>query len=92
MIWCEDFHGAAIGMAKTKDLVHFEKLENPFIPFNRNAVLFPRKIDGLYALLSRTSDSAHTPFGDIFISYSPDLEFRGRHRHGMSLQIIGGKI
>lgn len=52
MIWCEDFHGAAIGMAKTKDLVHFEKLENPFIPFNRNAVLFPRKIDGLYALLS----------------------------------------
>lgn len=84
VIWCEDFHGAAIGMAKTKDFVHFEKLENPFIPFNRNAVLFPRKIDGLYALLSRPSDSAHTPFGDIFISYSPDLEFWGRHRHVMS--------
>lgn len=84
IIWCEDFHGAAIGMAKTKDFENFTKLENPFIPYNRNAVLFPKKINGLYALLSRPSDSAHTPFGDIFLSYSPDLEYWGHHRHVMS--------
>lgn len=84
IIWCQDFYGASIGMARTKDFLTFEKLENPFLPFNRNAVLFPRKIGGLYTMLSRPSDSGHTPFGDIFISQSPDLEFWGRHRHVMS--------
>lgn len=84
IIWCQDFYGAAIGMASTKDFKTFKKVENPFLPFNRNAVLFPRKINGYYAMLSRPSDSGHTPFGDIFISYSPDMEFWGRHRHVMS--------
>jgi len=28
-------------------------MENPLMPFNRNGVLFPRRIGGLYALLSR---------------------------------------
>ncbi len=83
-IWCQDFYGAAIGIAKTKDFKTFTRVENPFIPFNRNAVLFPRKINGLFTLLSRPSDSGHTPFGDIFLSQSPDMEFWGRHRHVMS--------
>ncbi|MEG0741274.1 MAG: glycoside hydrolase family 130 protein [Clostridia bacterium] len=84
IIWCTDFHGAAIGMAKTTDFKTFTRLENPFIPFNRNAVLFPRKLHGMYKLLSRPSDSGHTPFGDIFLSESPDLTYWGRHRHVMS--------
>ena len=67
IIWCGDFHGASIGMAKTKDFKTFTRLENPFIPFNRNAVLFPRKINGTFRLFSRPSDSGHTPFGDIFL-------------------------
>lgn len=83
VIWCQDFYGAAIGMAKTKDFKKFVRLENPFIPFNRNAVLFPRKIGGNYMMLSRPSDSGHTPFGDIFLSESPDLTYWGRHRHVM---------
>ena len=83
IIWCEDFHGASIGMAKTTDFKSFERLENPFIPFNRNAVLFPRKINGLYNMLSRPSDSGHTPFGDIFLSQSPDMTFWGKHRFVM---------
>ena len=81
--WCTDFYGAAIGMAATKDFQTFTRLENPFIPFNRNAVLFPRKIGGMFKLLSRPSDSGHTPFGDIFLSDSPDMVFWGRHRHVM---------
>ncbi len=83
IIWCQDFYGAAIGVAKTKDFKLFTRIENPFLPFNRNAVLFPRKIDGKYMMLSRPSDSGHTPFGDIFISESRDMEYWGRHRHVM---------
>ncbi len=84
IIWCQDFWGAAIGMAKTTDFKTFTRIENPFLPFNRNAVLFPRKINNKYMMLSRPSDSGHTPFGDIFLSESPDLEYWGHHRHVMS--------
>jgi len=98
IMWCQDFYGAAIGLAKTVDFKTFVRIENPYLPFNRNAVLFPRKIGGSYVMLSRPSDSGHTPFGDIFLSESPDLEFWGRHRHVMgrgsewweSLKIGGG--
>ncbi|MDD4095200.1 MAG: glycoside hydrolase family 130 protein [Oscillospiraceae bacterium] len=83
IIWCQDFYGASIGVARTQDFKTFTRLENPFLPFNRNAVLFPRKIGGQFVMLSRPSDSGHTPFGDIFISESPDMEFWGRHRHVM---------
>lgn len=98
IIWCTEFYGASIGLAKTTDFKTFIRLENPFIPFNRNAVLFPRKINGNYVMLSRPSDSGHTPFGDIFLSESPDLTYWGKHRHVMgsslawweSLKIGGG--
>ncbi|MDR0886198.1 MAG: glycoside hydrolase family 130 protein [Clostridiales Family XIII bacterium] len=83
IVWCQDFYGASIGIAKTTDFKKFVRIENPFIPFNRNAVLFPRKINGNFAMLSRPSDSGHTPFGDIFISESPDMTYWGKHRHVM---------
>ncbi len=83
LIWCQDFYGASIGMAKTTDFQTFIRIENPFLPFNRNAVLFPRKIGGNFVMLSRPSDSGHTPFGDIFVSESPDLVYWGKHRHVM---------
>ena len=98
IMWCTDFYGAAIGLAKTKDFKTFTRLDNPFLPFDRNAVLFPRKINGNFVMLSRPSDSGHTPFGDIFLSESPDLVYWGKHRHVMgrswewweSLKIGGG--
>ena len=34
-------------------------------------------------MLSRPSDYGHTPFGDIFLSQSPDLKYWGEHRHVM---------
>ncbi|MGF7138143.1 glycoside hydrolase family 130 protein [Roseimarinus sediminis] len=82
--WCDDLHGASIGMGKTTDFKTFVRMPNPLMPFNRNGVLFPRKINGNYWLLSRPSDSGHTPFGDIFVSQSPDLVYWGRHQHVMS--------
>lgn len=82
--WCNGYHGPTIGVAYTFDFKTFTQLENAFIPFNRNGVLFPRKINGNFAMLSRPSDNGHTPFGDIFYSESPDMEFWGRHRHVMA--------
>lgn len=79
--WCNGYHGPTIGMAETEDFRTFRQKENAFLPYNRNGVLFPRKVGGRYALLSRPSDTGHTAFGDIFYSESPDLEFWGRHRH-----------
>ncbi len=82
--WCNGYHGPTIGIGYTFDFKTFYQLENAFLPYNRNGVLFPRKIGGRYMMLSRPSDTGHTPFGDIFISQSPDLEFWGHHRHVMS--------
>lgn len=82
--WCNGYHGPTIGVAYTFDFVTFHQLENAFIPFNRNGVMFPRKINGRFAMLSRPSDNGHTPFGDIFYSESPDMEFWGHHRHVMA--------
>lgn len=82
--WCNGYHGPTIGIAWTDDFETFHQLENAFLPYNRNGVLFPRKIGGRFAMLSRPSDTGHTPFGDIFYSESPDMEFWGRHRHVMS--------
>jgi beta-1,4-mannooligosaccharide/beta-1,4-mannosyl-N-acetylglucosamine phosphorylase len=84
VVWCTQFGGAALGLGMTKDFKDFVRLENPFVPFNRNGVLFPRKVRGNYLLLSRPSDSGHTPFGDIFLSESPDLVYWGRHRRVMA--------
>ena len=83
IIWCNDYYGPTIGIAQTKDFKTFVQLENAFLPFNRNGVLFPRKINGDYILLSRPSDKGHTPFGDIFLSRSQDLVHWGRHRRVM---------
>ncbi|WP_164174153.1 glycoside hydrolase family 130 protein [Ruminococcus flavefaciens] len=98
IMWCQDAYGPTIGIARTLDFKRFERIENPYLPYNRNAVLFPRKINGNYVMLSRPCDNGHTAFGDIFLSESPDMEFWGRHRHVMgrsdnwweSLKIGGG--
>ena len=72
----------------TKDFKTWTRLPNPLMPFNRNGVLFPRKINNKYFLLSRPSDTGHTPFGDIFLSESPDLIHWGHHKWVMGK---GGK-
>ena len=84
--WCNGYHGnPTIGLGYTYDFEKFFQMENTFLPFNRNGVLFPRKIKGKYAMLSRPSDNGHTPFGDIFYSQSPDLRYWGDHRFVMGI-------
>jgi beta-1,4-mannooligosaccharide/beta-1,4-mannosyl-N-acetylglucosamine phosphorylase len=84
IVWCNGYHGPCIGLGYTVDFEKFYQMENPLMFFNRNGVLFPRKIGKNYAMLSRPSDSGHTPFGDIVYSESPDLTFWGNHRHVMA--------
>ena len=42
-------------------------------------------------MLSRPSDTGHTPFGDIFYSESPDLIHWGRHRFVMEPEPAAGR-
>ena len=82
--WCNGYHGPTIGIGYTFDFQEFHFLENALLPYNRNGVMFPRKINGKYVMLSRPSDQGHTPFGDIFLSQSPDLIHWGEHRFVMA--------
>ncbi len=75
--WCNGYHGPTIGNGYTFDFEEFTFLENALLPFNRNGVLFPRKINGKYFMLSRPSDNSHTPFGDIYLSQSDDFNSLG---------------
>lgn len=84
--WCNGFHGyPTIGIAYTDDFRKFYQIHNAYLPFNRNGVLFPRKINGKFAMLSRPSDNGHTPFGDIFYSQSPDMHYWGDHEFVMGV-------
>ena len=84
--WCNGYHGPTIGIGYTYDFERFHFVENALLPFNRNGVLFPRRIGGQYAMLSRPSDNGHTPFGDIYLSTSPDMVHWGRHRYVMGVK------
>lgn len=86
--WCNGYHGPTIGVGYTHDFKTFHQMENAFLPFNRNGVLFPRRIYGKYAMLSRPSDNGHTPFGDMYYSESPDMVHWGHHRFVMGT--LGG--
>ena len=81
--WCNGFHGPTIGLGYTYDFKEFHFLENALLPYNRNGVPFPRKINDRYVMLSRPSDNGHTPFGDIYLSQSLDLIHWGEHRYVM---------
>lgn len=80
IVFCADVCGPSIYIANTKDFKTFTVLQQGFLPFNRNGVLFPEKINGKYYMLNRPSDSGNTPFGHIYISESPDLRYWGNHR------------
>jgi len=87
--WCNGFEGwPTIGVAYTHDFSTYYQMDNAFLPFNRNGVLFPRKINGKYMMLSRPSDQGHTPFGDIYLSESPDMIHWGKHH--LVMKTTGG--
>lgn len=76
--------GTVIGVAVTQDFETWDEREEACYPVARNGVLFPEKINGNYMMLIRPCDRGHTPYGDIFIQQSPDLEYWGKYRFVMS--------
>jgi predicted GH43/DUF377 family glycosyl hydrolase len=71
-------HGCRLSLLRTLDFTHFEWLGYVSETDNRNGVLFPEKIGGLYARLDRPNTGGS--FGDIWVSFSPDLIFWGKSR------------
>jgi len=73
--------GVRVSIVQTDDFVTFNRLPYATQPDNRNGVLFPEKINGKYALLNRpTVAYGQGGKGDMWISYSPDLEHWGHHK------------
>jgi predicted GH43/DUF377 family glycosyl hydrolase len=71
-------HGCRLSLVKTEDFESFEWLDFISETDNRNGVLFPERIGGLYVRLDRPNTGGN--FGDMWISYSPDLIFWGKSR------------
>jgi predicted GH43/DUF377 family glycosyl hydrolase len=63
-------NGAAVALARTDDLVKAERVGLIFSPNNKDAVLFPRKFDGRWAVLHRPDAGG---IEHIWSAYSPDL-------------------
>jgi predicted GH43/DUF377 family glycosyl hydrolase len=68
-------HGVRIGLAKTTDWKTVERFSLITEADYRNVVIFPEKINGLYARLDRPHSEIN-PWS-IWISYSPDLRYWG---------------
>lgn len=71
-------NGVRIGLAKTTDFKSVERISLITEADYRNVVIFPEKINGLYARLDRPH-SEISPWS-IWISYSPDLIFWGESK------------
>jgi predicted GH43/DUF377 family glycosyl hydrolase len=71
-------HGVTVMMAQTEDFVTFDKCGLLFPPYQKDVVIFPRKIDGMYVC-------RHRPYGNefndpcIWTARSPDLVSWGAH-------------
>jgi len=72
--------GPLVSLAKTRDLVRFEKLGAVFPPEDKDAALFPVRIRGKWAVIHRPLSGMKGIGGHMWISYSPDLLHWGDHR------------
>ena len=83
VIACVSFRDAyknrptGISLISTKDFESFERISKPLEPENKNASLFPEKIQGLFALIHRPIVKGKTY---IAVSFSPDLKFWGKEK------------
>jgi beta-1,4-mannooligosaccharide/beta-1,4-mannosyl-N-acetylglucosamine phosphorylase len=68
----EGDHGTRLGLAKTENFTTVERLGYVSQVDVKGGALFPRKIDGRYAILKRPD-----PGGSVWVSYSDDLKYWG---------------
>jgi len=76
-------YGPRIALAETKDFKNIKRLGLVSQPGNKDAVLFPRKINGLFVRFDRPSTGSTA---DMWISYSPDLIYWGNSKVVMEIR------
>jgi predicted GH43/DUF377 family glycosyl hydrolase len=76
---CHSGHSCRLGLLESPDMKKFSFVDFISETDNRNGVLFPEKINGLYCRLDRpnTGDGQ----GYMWLSYSPDLVHWGQSGH-----------
>jgi beta-1,4-mannooligosaccharide/beta-1,4-mannosyl-N-acetylglucosamine phosphorylase len=83
-------HGLRAGIASTTDFENFD-IKYLSVPDNRNMVLFPEKINGLFTRLERPMpvySRNNLDRFDMWLSESPDLEFWGRSKLVMGVEHV----
>ncbi|HWR40680.1 MAG TPA: glycosidase [Patescibacteria group bacterium] len=72
--------GPLVSMALTDNFVNFERLGPVMPPEDKDAALFPRRINGKWALIHRPIAANYVPGAHIWLSYSDDLVHWGDRR------------
>lgn len=65
--------GPLVAMALTDDFEHFDRLGPIMPPEDKDAALFPRRINGKWGLIHRPIVTNYVPGAHIWLSYSDDL-------------------
>jgi predicted GH43/DUF377 family glycosyl hydrolase len=78
--------GPGVALAFTKDFVDFERLGLIMQPEDKDAALFPRRINGRWALIHRPVNEGK---GNMWISYSSDLQQWGGHKPMLEARLGG---
>jgi len=87
--------GIVTALASTTDFQQFDRVGIVFAPENKDVVLFPEKVDGLYWAFHRPMPQAAISVPEIWLARSPDLIYWGRHQvflrpsHGWESSRIG---
>jgi beta-1,4-mannooligosaccharide/beta-1,4-mannosyl-N-acetylglucosamine phosphorylase len=76
--------GPGVALATTKDFKTVERIGLVSPPDDKNAAVFPRSFNGLFAMLHRPSVGG----GSVWLSYSPDLIYWGKPE--MVVPVRGG--
>jgi predicted GH43/DUF377 family glycosyl hydrolase len=69
--------GPLVAMALTNDFIHFERFGPLMPPEDKDAALFPRKINGKWALIHRPITANYVPGAHIWLSSSDDFAHWG---------------
>lgn len=69
--------GPLVSLALTHDFTEISKMGPVMPPEDKDAALFPRRIDGRWAMIHRPSPLRG--FAHMWVSYSPDLRHWGDH-------------
>ena len=81
--------GPLVSLALTKDFSHFERIGSVMPPEDKDAALFPRRIQGKWWLVHRPVTEQAGPGVHIWVSESEDLNYWGNH-HVLLLARRGG--